>query len=82
MDYSLLLAIHKLEETGRPRVKRSLSEPSTDNVVKPDSPSGFLPASPDDTQIPSSGQQETTVSSPGETFDYYHNLFITDTQYI
>jgi len=64
MDYSLLLAIHKLEETGRPRVKRSLSEPSTDNVVKPDSPSGFLPASPDDTQIPSSGQQETTVSSP------------------
>ena len=61
MDYSLLLAIHKVEETGRPRVKRSFSEPATDNPMKPESPS-----SPDDTQIPSNGQQDTTASSPGE----------------
>ena len=67
MDYSLLLAIHKIDEPGRQRVKRSLSEPSTDNPMKPDSPSGLLSPGPDDT--PSNGQQqqqqETTASSPG-----------------
>ncbi|CAH3154672.1 unnamed protein product [Porites lobata] len=65
MDYSLLLAIHKIDEPGRPRVKRSMSEPSTDMPMKPDSPSGLLSPGPDD--APSNGQQqqqETTASSP------------------
>ena len=65
MDYSLLVAIHKVEETGRPRVKRSFSEPSTDNPMKPDSPSGLMPPSPDGKQTPSNGQQATTAGSPG-----------------
>ena len=68
MDYSLLLAVHKIDEPGRPQVKRSMSEPSTDMPMKPDSPSGLLSPGPDDT--PSNGQQqqqqqETTASSPG-----------------
>ena len=67
MDYSLLLAIHKIDEPGRPRVKRSMSEPSTDMPMKPDSPSDLLSPGPDD--APSNGQQqqqqETTASSPG-----------------
>lgn len=54
MDYSLLVAIHKVEETGRPRVKRSFSEPSTD------SPSGLMPPPPDGAQSPSNGQQATS----------------------
>lgn len=65
MDYSLLVAIHKVEETGRPRVKRSFSEPSTDNPMKPDSPSGLMSPSPDGKQTPSNGQQATTAGSPG-----------------
>lgn len=56
MDYSLLLAIHKVEEiVGVARYKRSNSEPAAET------PSGQLPPSPDDIN----GQQETRAASPG-----------------
>ncbi|XP_020619470.1 phosphatidylinositol 4-phosphate 5-kinase type-1 alpha-like isoform X2 [Orbicella faveolata] len=50
MDYSLLLAIHKVEETsgGVPRYKRSNSEPATDRPSIAETPSGQLPFSPDE----------------------------------
>lgn len=63
MDYSLLVAIHKVEEAVHPRVKRSYSEPSADNPSKPDSPSGVISPSPDSTQTPSNGQYLTVGGS-------------------
>lgn len=55
MDYSLLLAIHKVEETvGVSRYQRSNSEPA-------ETPSGQFPPSPDDLN----GQQDTRAASPG-----------------
>lgn len=68
MDYSLLLAIHKVEETQTSihRYKRSNSEPATDKPSKVETPSGQLLSSPEDTQFMSSnGQRETTAGSPG-----------------
>lgn len=58
MDYSLLLAIHKVEETsgGVPRYKRSNSEPATDRPSTAGTPSGHLPFSPD---------EDTRATSPG-----------------
>lgn len=58
MDYSLLLAIHKVEETsgGVPRYKRSNSEPATDRPSIAETPSGQLPFSPD---------EDTRAGSPG-----------------
>ena len=64
MDYSLLVAIHKVEEAGHPRVKRSYSEPSSDNPMKPDSPSDVIS---DNTQTPSNGQHLNVASTPGRS---------------
>ena len=54
MDYSLLLAIHKVEEAsgGVPRYKRSNSEPATDRPSTAE-------VSPDD---------DTRAGSPGSVF--------------
>ena len=58
MDYSLLLAIHKVEEAsgGVPRYKRSNSEPATDRTSIAETPSGQLSFPPD---------EDTRAGSPG-----------------
>lgn len=62
MDYSLLVAIHKVEEAGHPRMKRSYSEPSSDNPMKPDSPSDVIS---DSTRTSTNGQHLIVASTPG-----------------
>ena len=74
MDYSLLLAIHKVEETGGgvPRYTRSNSEPATDRPSTAGTPSGHLPFSPD---------EDTRAASPGWiqcldlSYDYYDSAY-------
>lgn len=62
MDYSLLLAIHKVEETsgGVPRYKRSNSEPATDRP----STAEVLSSS----QLAFSPDEDTKAGSPGSVF--------------
>lgn len=70
MDYSLLLAIHKVEETstsGVARYKRSNSEPATDKPsTRVETPSGHLSSPTEGTNLMSSGngQWETRARSP------------------
>ena len=63
MDYSLLLAIHKVEETGGgvPRYKRSNSEPATD---RPSTAGGVPPSG----QLAFSPDEDTRAGSPGSVF--------------
>lgn len=74
MDYSLLLAIHKVEETSTnvvARYKRSNSEPATDKpTTRVETPSGHLSSPTDDTTLMTSGngQWETRARSPGKYF--------------
>ncbi|XP_015768617.1 PREDICTED: phosphatidylinositol 4-phosphate 5-kinase type-1 alpha-like [Acropora digitifera] len=65
MDYSLLVAIHKVEEAGHPRMKRSYSEPSSDNPLKPDSLSDVIS---DNTQTSTNGQHLTVASTPDDNY--------------
>ncbi|XP_074613460.1 phosphatidylinositol 4-phosphate 5-kinase type-1 alpha-like isoform X1 [Acropora palmata] len=65
MDYSLLVAIHKVEEAGHPRMKRSYSEPSSDNPMKPDSLSDVIS---DNTQTSTNGQHLIVASTPDDNY--------------
>lgn len=81
MDYSLLLAIHKVEETtsttsgtATARYKRSFSEPATDKpATRAETPSGHLPSPSDDVKLmsPGNGQWDTRADSPGKHYMTY-----------